>query len=133
MLIVAILLVHVVAIPLGLYDNDSPFDTPMHFMGGFAIAYLALAAWNASIQKISFQKDLNPRWHIVIYALGILRCVALVGVVWEWYEFVLDTLIVKYGYGERVAQMGLGDTMLDLFLDLLGAFTAFILFRRRDG
>lgn len=132
LLIVIILLVHVLAIVSGWYENNRWFDIPMHFAGGFAIAYLSLASWSATIQKITFQKSLKPMWPVVIYAVGILGCVALVGVAWEWYEYVFDAAMVRYGEGVYKAQMGLGDTMADLFLDLLGGLLAFVLFRSRS-
>ena len=57
-----ILAVHAVAILAGWYDHDSLFDVPMHFAGGAAMAYLALAAWNASIDKVVFKPTLKPFW-----------------------------------------------------------------------
>jgi uncharacterized membrane protein AbrB (regulator of aidB expression) len=132
LLIVLILLVHVAAIFSGFYETNRWLDIPMHFSGGFAIAMLGLATWNATIQKITFQKSLKPIWQQAVYLVGILGIVALVGVAWEWYEYIFDSLMVQYRSDYYPAQMGLGDTMADLALDLLGAALAFTFFRNRS-
>jgi hypothetical protein len=132
-MIVVILLVHVGAIASGWYEYNKWFDIPMHFMGGAAIAVLALATWNAVIQKITYQKSLKPFWSSVVYAVGILGIVALVGIAWEWYEFIFDSVMINYSQEFRPAQMSLGDTMADFFFDLLGGLLAFTLFRNREG
>ncbi len=129
--IIFILVVHVVAIVLGWYDAMEWFDIPMHFAGGFAIAMLALASCQASLQKITFQKTLKPIWRGLVPLVGVLGTVALVGVAWEWYEFIFDSLMVQFNVGDYQAQMGLGDTLADLALDLVGAWLAFTIFCNR--
>lgn len=110
------------------------FDMPMHFMGGVIIGYIALAVWSLTIQRIVFQKTLSPRVHTVIYFVGILGLVALVGVVWEWYEFLSDCWAVYQGHvlDAVPAQVSLADTMLDLFLDLTGGAVAFLFWHKRS-
>lgn len=77
-----------------------------HFLGGFLIA-LFLS---------NFSDD----------ALNILYGVFLVGLFWEVYELTIDrskkirTFLSKFGI--RQSLMTLPDTLLDLFLDMLGAF-----------
>ena len=104
----------------------------MHFSGGAAMAYLGLAGWNFCIQKVTLQKGLAPHWHTLVYLVGILGFVALIGIAWEWYEYIFDVIAIEMSAGLQPAQMGLGDTMADLFLDLLGALTVFIFFRNRS-
>lgn len=129
-LIGLILVVHMLAIWSGWYENHPWFDIPMHFAGGFGIGWLALEIWSASINKIVFQNHV-PAWQrLGVYFFGILGLVTLVGVAWEWYEFIFDSVSVWASLGLRPAQMGLGDTMSDLFLDVLGASVAFVIFRR---
>jgi uncharacterized membrane protein YjdF len=55
----------------------------------------------------------------------------MIGVGWEWFEFLVDTLATSFVQTYGVAQMGLADTMDDLFNDTLGALTAWILWRSR--
>jgi hypothetical protein len=50
--------------------------------------------------------------------IAILGFVALVGVLWEFHEFVADFFITDRS---RMMQLSLGDTMGDLFFDMLGA------------
>jgi len=124
-----LLLVHGVAILSGWYEFNKWFDIPMHFLGGVVIALLALAIWNLCVQKIVFQPGVKPVWQFLVYCVGILGFVALVGVAWEWYEFLFDRLVIELSYNIRPTQMGLGDTMVDLLLDILGGLVTFLLFR----
>lgn len=129
--ITTLMVVHLVFVVTGLYEVQKWIDVPMHFWGGVGIGLLALAIWDATIQKITFQKSLKPVWKMLVYFVGILGVVVLVGVFWEWYEFIFDTIMRMYGTGYAPAQMGIGDTMADLALDTLGGLLAFTLFRNR--
>lgn len=126
-----ILGVHGVAIALGWYDTYVWFDIPMHFSGGCAIGCLALAGWNFVFESVTFRKSLHPGWRLLAYALAIIGFVTLIGVAWEWYEFLFDQMAIFASAGLQPAQMGLADTMADLFFDVLGAVLAFTLFRNR--
>jgi len=52
----------------------------------------------------------------IILVAGV---VMLVGVMWEWFEFGFDYIFVPE-HAEWRAQLGLIDTMGDLFTDLVG-------------
>ena len=54
----------------------------------------------------------------VYVAVVVLGFVVLVGVLWEFHEFVSDLLITDQS---RIMQTSVADTMSDLFFDLLGA------------
>lgn len=132
-LIGLILAIHVVALLSGWYEFHRWFDIPMHFAGGVAIGLLVLAGFEVCIDKLSFARTIRPFWQTVIYGLGVLGLVALVGVAWEWYEFIFDTIAVQLSANVMPAQMGLGDTMADLFLDLSGGLVAFLGWRKPLG
>jgi hypothetical protein len=123
--------VHALAFAMDWYGSLLWFDIVMHFGGGFAMGFLALAIWEALIVRIMFRKGTSPFLRLFTYTLGILGFVALVGIAWEWYEFIFDTYASQVSLEFRPAQMGLGDTMADFFFDLLGGLLAFILFRRK--
>ncbi len=131
----AVLVVHAFALGFDWYRAIYWFDIPMHYFGGFAIAILAFALWNWIMSHIEIQsrgKKSNPYATLVLQAVFVLGFVMIIGVAWEWYEFLCDqyaTIIVReFGF----AQMGISDTMDDLVNDTLGAITAFILWRNRS-
>ncbi|MCK6462458.1 MAG: hypothetical protein L6Q29_01400 [Candidatus Pacebacteria bacterium] len=91
------------------------FDNLMHFLGGAFIA-MAMIWWSSKRIPLNF---LPP----VYTAIVILGFVALVGVVWEFYELAVDRLITKNNYIQLLEQGGLLDTLKDLLVDLLGGLT----------
>ncbi len=115
-LLTFILVVHIFASIYYWYWTYPWFDMPMHFLGGFWLAMLFFYF------KPGFEFR-NPKFNklpkYIITAIIILGFVALVGVIWEFFEFFCDVFIAAKGYIE-VSQRGVGDTMGDLFFDLLG-------------
>lgn len=87
------------------------FDDLLHFLGGFWIAGLFSYLVNRSPLTIINDKF----WLKLLLGLGF---VALVGVLWEFHEFIADWLVQK----PIMQQEGPADTITDLFLDLLGGF-----------
>ena len=130
-LIGLILAVHGWAIVSGWYSSHQWFDIPMHFAGGLAIGLLALAIWEVCIDSIVFHKTVTSFWRTLVYLVGIVGLVTIVGVAWEVYEFLFDTWASAASMEFRPAQMGLGDTMADLCLDMLGGILAFAIGRKR--
>lgn len=57
----------------------------------------------------------------------ILGAAALVGVLWEFFEFLVDKFITKKNYIDLL-QPGVIDTMKDLFMDILGGLAVGLLF-----
>ena len=86
------------------------FDTLLHFSGGVWVALFLLRMLRSAASPVRFA---NWWWR----ALGIVACVALVGVLWEFYEFFADRIILGAAYKN---QPSVFDTMLDLFADILG-------------
>lgn len=111
-----------------LYDTWLWFDIVMHFLGGVVAAVIAMALWDANVKSVALRtKKPLVRW--AFFATCIVSFGAFVGVGWEWFEFIFSQLTDipgAWGFG----QPGLGDTMADLFCDILGAFSV-TLFRRK--
>jgi ABC-type multidrug transport system fused ATPase/permease subunit len=83
-------------------------DIPMHILGGMWVAlifkYLFLEKNNTSVK-------INGFWANLILCLGF---VVLIGVLWEFYEFFVDSILfAQY-------QQTLADTMKDLLDDMIG-------------
>jgi uncharacterized membrane protein YjdF len=55
---------------------------------------------------------------------------ALGGILWEFHEFLFDYFIAKKGR-YLFTQLGVVDTMSDLFFDLIGGLTAGLIFLRK--
>ena len=129
----AVLVLHVIALSLDLYRTMDWFDIPMHFFGGYAIALLALACYGWLGDRLEIKPRQHPQSGLSMTLLELVFVagfVMIVGVAWEWYEFIFDqfatTMVAKFG----VAQMGLPDTMDDLFNDFIGSLTAWVLWRK---
>jgi len=65
-----------------------------------------------------------PRIHTeipwLLYLSFALGFVMLVGVAWEWFEYILDAVFFTERFGLR-QQLGLADTLGDLVADTVGA------------
>ena len=61
---------------------------------------------------------------LLIEMILIVSFAVFIGVLWEFFEFLFDVFLSSKGYF-AAAQQGTGDTMSDLFFDLLGGFVAF--------
>ncbi|MEK7451744.1 MAG: hypothetical protein AAB664_00225, partial [Patescibacteria group bacterium] len=68
-----------------LYGSHPNIDIPMHLLGGFSIGLLGI-----SLYHIAVKKQKLPRWFYVLFVIGF---VLLVGVLWEFHEWVLDHTI----------------------------------------
>lgn len=94
------------------------YDIPMHIGGGIAMGILALALWNILVKSVVLRT--KKKWATffpkIFFVLGF---VGLIGIGWEWFEFLFDTLFsVRLSWG--IAQTSVADTMADLFCDLVG-------------
>lgn len=122
-----VLFFHVLGM-IALYSWYPYYDAPMHFGGGVAMGVLALALWDNHIRSVTFTSK-KPWARDVFFTFCVLGFVALIGIGWEWFEFVFDELVVvRQQWG--LAQTSLADTMGDLFLDLAGGL-AVVLWRKR--
>ncbi len=86
----------------------------MHILGGIWVAFIFFY-WFYERQEVL--KKENGLLNGLVLSLSF---VALVGVVWEFHEYAMDTFFTT------LHQQNLFDTMKDLFNDLLGGFLASI-------
>jgi membrane-associated PAP2 superfamily phosphatase len=97
------------------------FSPPLHFGGGAAMAIIYFYFWEKNPNLYVFKNK------IFVNLTLVLGFVALIGVLWELHEFLLDIL-----FPALAAQANLQDTIADLFFDLLGGgFTALLYFKPR--
>lgn len=112
---------HLVLVALGLYKKYHWPDIPMHVLGGVFIAYsFSLAVTYFQERKILSELNVFSR---SVFLFGLTSSAA---VIWEFGEFTLDFFF------DTVAQASLEDTMLDMFLGLVGG-TALIVFFARES
>ena len=104
---------------LGLYEWYPWLDIPMHVLGGVLITYsFSLAMTYFHERKILSELNVFSR------SVFLFSLTSSATVIWEFGEFTLDFFF------DTVAQAGLEDTMLDMFLGLVGG-TALIVFLAR--
>lgn len=97
----------------------------MHFLGGASMAIIFFYFWERNPDIYSFKR--RP---IVNLAL-VLGFVALIGVLWEFHEFLLDFIFPNFSAAIS-AQARFQDLMADLFFDLVGGFAAALLYFRSN-
>ncbi len=115
-----IFVLHALAASFGWYLRYPAFSIIPHFLGGFWIGCLALYYARSRSAFVTLPK--SPWGRAVLF----LAFVALVGVMWEFYEFMFDRVMIAIGNPFRT-QPSLADTMGDLAMDLFGGcvFTFF--------
>lgn len=87
------------------------FDIPLHFLGGLAIGLGTAEIVREMQERKHLKKKLLPGIFIFMVAGGT----ALIAVLWEVYEFLLDVFFFAHH------QPSVADTMFDLCLGILGA------------
>lgn len=115
----AVLGVYAFSIIFSWYDAIPWLDSPLHFFGGlWAGLFFFFLFGNMFSENSSHPME---RVKILIMAVGFT---GLLGIFWEFYEFIMDNSLAL------LMQPSIGDTMKDLFLDILGGAVAgvFILF-----
>ncbi|MCK4918243.1 MAG: hypothetical protein KAS02_00440 [Candidatus Pacebacteria bacterium] len=88
-------------------------DIWMHFIGGFWVALTGYYIFYFSRFKQKFEKIIQKYSFLVISLFFVLG----VGILWELFELVF-AFPLRHGY--------LFDTILDLLMDILGWFVAYI-------
>jgi len=117
--IAAFFAVHTIASFNDLYRSMAWVDIPAHFLSGVFSA--AFFYWFFQYRPSYFDTSRNFGITLVL----VLGWVTLIGVGWEFFEYLYDLSIVKYGLELKVLQFGLVDTLGDLLFDMLGgAFLA---------
>lgn len=113
-----IFVLHVVSIWQSWYTHIWWMDIVLHVLGG---AWIALAFFYV---KNIYVPGLGEGMPILLYLVIAVGVAMLVGVVWEWFEYAFDFF---FFYTQRFtfrAQLGLTDTMGDLFSDFIGGAIA---------
>ena len=90
---------------------------PMHFFGGFLIAIFFI--WLNLRFKILSDYSNSRLSNYLITVLISLSFVSLIGVLWEFQEFLYDIFISSKS-SNIILQLSAADTIKDLFFDLLG-------------
>ena len=106
---------------VGAYEAFPPLDTPMHLLGGLAIAFFLWTAYS-----IGARNGTLGRPNVTAIATLTLTSTAACAVFWEFAEYLSDR------YLGTNTQKGLEDTLLDMLLGLVGGaiFVAAAWFRR---
>lgn len=100
------------------------YDTLLHFLGGVWVGNLFIYIFSERLGLFEGKKNL-------FYTLAtVVGFVALLGVAWELYEFMIDeTFGIKHGL--PLTQPGLADTMKDLAIDTLGGVVSAVIYYLR--
>ena len=112
---------HLVMVFLGFYKRHPWLDMPTHVLGGVFIAYsfsLALTYFQ--------QRKILSELNVLSGSVFLFALTSTATVIWELGEFTLDFFFATN------AQASIEDTMLDMFLGLVGG-TALIVFLARDS
>jgi len=109
---------YLLALTFHLFNLFPPLDIPFHFLGGVVITY-----FYRSVVKSS--QKLVGEIPFPIQVLFAFTCTATTTILWEFYENILD-----FFFGTHVVR-GLQDTIMDLFIGLLGAFVFSVFYQRR--
>ena len=109
-----------VGLMLNLYKLFPPLDIPTHFLGGVVITYFYRSA-------IRHSQKLVGEIPLPIQVLFAITCTGTTTILWEFYENFADTFL----HTDMVR--GLQDTIMDLFVGLLGALVFSIFYRTRSS
>ena len=114
----SIIAFYVIGLALHLYDLFPPLDLPSHLMGGVAITYFFRSA-------IKNSQGIVGDIPISIQIIFAFTCTGTTIIIWEFYENLLDLF-----FGTHMVR-GLEDTIVDMFLGLLGALVLSVFYRWR--
>ncbi len=97
----------------GIYEIFPSVDIPMHFLGGISAGYMSvlfLRFWREK-KLVNFNRK-------SLFIFLVLCMVCLIIILWEFYEFLMNYFFTLNWYLEY------GDTLLDLFMGMLGGLSA---------
>jgi hypothetical protein len=115
----SIIVFYVVALALHLFDLFPPLDIPSHLLGGVALTYFYRAA-------IKNSQSIVGDIPLPIQVLFAFTSTGTTLIFWEFYENLLDLF-----FGTHVVR-GLEDTIVDMFLGLMGALVLSLFYRKRE-
>ncbi|OGN07852.1 MAG: hypothetical protein A2750_00160 [Candidatus Yanofskybacteria bacterium RIFCSPHIGHO2_01_FULL_45_42] len=111
---------------LGLGDRFWWLDVALHFLGGFFIAVLIREYYKSHLEKMA-----KP-----VRILFLVASVALVGLLWEFYEYLVWTFFDRFPQWD-LFNIGFDlpdyfDALSDLLMDLLGTIALVLLNKKSD-
>jgi hypothetical protein len=107
-----------IGLALHLFDKIPPLDIPTHFMGGVTITYL----YRSAIRNV---QNMTGEIPLPVQIFFAFTCTGTTVVLWEFYENIMD-----HFFGFHMV-LGLGDTIKDMAMGLLGALVFSLLYRKR--
>jgi len=112
------------------YDQIFWLDIPMHLIGGMWVALLFIYLFEKNMHDLR-------RVHFLKALVLCLGFVALIGILWEFYEYLADVYIFKiHPLFEVTNPKNYPDTLTDIVNDLVGGFLSLSLvyaLRRRES
>lgn len=118
-----LVLLHGIGLYFNLYWLWPWFDIVTHFIGGLWLGLFSL--W--FVFYSGYVKPASARY-TPFYALVIVTAsIGVIAVVWELYKYLGNTLL-----GIPFPVNYIGDSILDMIMGLVGAFTGYWYFRRID-
>ena len=114
----SIIAFYMIGLALDLYDLFPPLDLPSHLLGGVAITYFFRSA-------IKNSQSLVGDIPIPVQIIFAFTCTGTTIIFWEFYENLLDLFFRTH------MVRGLEDTIMDMFLGLLGALVLTGFYRKR--
>lgn len=114
---IIVLIIHLFIAPIGLYEKYVWLDVPMHFLGGTSIALATMI-----LGKTMLKNKVLGKTNLFVLFVFVVSVVSLVAVFWEFFEFSIDIL------SNSKLQIGLEDTLGDLFMGILGGSISFWVF-----
>jgi hypothetical protein len=119
---IALFAIHMIASNiLGIYDAFPAFDIPMHFLGGFCIAYFWNGAYKTAVKLKLMGNPVPFLRYLLVFSLASTSTI-----VWEFAEFLGDHYLGTHMQG------GIADTMADMFLGMLGGCVLLLIAKRRN-
>lgn len=113
--------VHLVLVFVGIFQRYPWLDIPTHVLGGVFIAY----SFSLTITYFQERKMISEM-NVFTRSVFLFGLTSSAVVIWEFGEFTLDFFF------DTMAQLSLEDTMLDMFLGLVGG-AALIVFLGRGS
>ena len=109
---------YAIGLALDWYDRFPQLDIPSHFLGGAAITYFYRLA-------IKNSQNIVGNISALIQSLFAFTCTGTTIIVWEFYENAADFFL-----GTQMVR-GLEDTIVDMFVGLMGALGLSLFYKRR--
>jgi len=112
---IILFVINCIILILNLHENNYWISILEHFLGGLFISY----SYYSFILFLQDKQIISPTNSLTL-SLFIISLTGTTTVLWELAEFMVD-----YFFDIHM-QLGLGDTMLDMALGILGSITALV-------